>query len=223
MFVLVNRIRFSPPLAPQFSRSTGEEMDTKKERVLSFFDVEIGQFILGDLDVLAHIRPHPSTQLGGCTVPQAMLIFAALDLLGFLVNDDPNACKTKTAKNYQAIFSSDLGLFPVKYEAATDVLVKLFRHGVVHQFFSKASGMGKFNLSIPFILRSGAVPCLNIDRLTEDFTNAVRVLRERIASGKYNSLAERINDRLDVLAYDDYADLRKLVEETVEPSAGGDE
>jgi len=86
-------------------------MDRKKERVLSFFDVEIGQFILGDLDVLAHIRPHPSTQSGGCTVPQAMLIFTALDLLGFLVDDDPNARKTNTAKNYQAIFSSDLGFF----------------------------------------------------------------------------------------------------------------
>jgi hypothetical protein len=72
-----------------------------------------------------------------------MLIFAALDLLGFLVNDDPNACKTETAKNYQVIFSSELGLFPETYQAAIDVLVKLFRNGIVYQFFSKASGIGK--------------------------------------------------------------------------------
>jgi hypothetical protein len=71
-------------------------------------------------------------------------------------------------------------------------------------------------------LSSEQIPTLNIDRLTEDFTNAVRVLRERIASGKYNALAERINDRLDVLARDDYKDLQKLIEETVEPSTGGD-
>jgi hypothetical protein len=186
-------------------------MDRKKERVLSFFDVEIGQFILGDLDVLAHIRPHPSTQSGGCTIPQAMLIFATLDLLGFLVNDDPNASKTNTAKNYQVIFSSDLGLFPEEYQVATDVLVKLFRHGIVHQFFSKASAMGKFNTSMPHILRSGTVPCLNIDRFTEDFRNAVHMLRDRIASGEYNFLTERINDRLDVLARDDYEDLWKFV------------
>jgi hypothetical protein len=191
-------------------RITEEEMDMKKERVLSFFDVEIGQFILGDLEILAHIRPHPSTQSGGCTIPQAMLIFTALDLLGFLVNDDPNARKTNTAKNYQAIFSSDLGLFPEEYEAATDMLVKLFRHGIVHQFFSKASAMGKFNNLMPFIVKSGTVPCLNVDRLTEDFTKAVRLLRERIASGKNKSIIKRINDRLDRLASDDYKDLQKL-------------
>ena len=197
-------------------------MDMKQKRVLSFFDVEIGQFILGDLDMLAHIRPHPSTQLGGCTAPQAMLIFAVLDLLGFLINDDPNARKTETAKNFQVIFSSELELFPEIYQAATDVLVKLFRHGIVHQFFPKASGMGKYGSSLPFILRSRQIPTLNIDRLTEDFTNAVRVLRERIASGRYNALAERINHRLDGLAHDDYKDLQELIEETVEPSSGGD-
>lgn len=71
-------------------------------------------------------------------------------------------------------------------------------------------------------MKSGTVPCLNVDRLTEDFTNAVRLLRERIASGKNKSLTERINERLDGLAYDDYKDLRKLFEKTVEPTAGGD-
>jgi len=182
----------------------------KQKRVLSFFDVEIEQFILGDLEILSYIRPHPKTQLGGCAVPQAMLIFSVLDLLGFLVDDSPNACKSKTTKNLQVIFSSELGLFPKTYQAETDVLVKLFRHGVMHQFFSKASGIGKYGLLHRCILSSGHTPTLNIDKFTDDFTNAVRTLRERIASGKYNDLVETIFNHLNILAIDDSKDLQRL-------------
>lgn len=194
-------------------------MNTKQKRVLSFFDIEIKQYVLGDLEILSHIRPHPTSQLGGCAAPQAMLIFSTLDLLGYLINKSPNARKTDTAKNLKVVFSSELKLFPETYIEYTDELIRLFRHGVMHQFFSKASGMGKYGIWAPSILSSGQIPTLNIDKFTEDFTNAVGTLRERIASGNHIELIEQINSRLDTLARDDMEDLQRLNKKNVEPTA----
>lgn len=194
-------------------------MNSAQKRVLTFFDVEIRQFVLGDLEILSHIRPHPTSHLGGCAVPQSMLIFSTLDLLGYLINRSPNARKTETAKNLKVVFYSELKLFPEEYKNYSDELIELFRHGVMHQFFSKASGIGKYGTLAASIMGSGGIPTLNIDKFTEDFTSAVSALREAIASGDYNDLAEQINSRLDTLAFDDMDDLQRLNKKKVDPSA----
>ena len=115
-----------------------------------------------------------------------------------------------TKNNLKSILISDLELFPEPYRNATDELFTLFRHGVMHQFFSKASGMDKYGLTSPVIISSGHIPTLNIDKFTEDFMNAVRMLNEHIASGKHNDLVEQINNRLDILAIEDMDDLEKI-------------
>lgn len=118
-------------------------MNLKVQRVLKFFNTEIEQYVIGDLKCLSKIRPDEETGLRGCTVPQAMLIFAVLDMLGYLVNEDPKASKKATLKNYKVIFSTKNGFFPANYEKETDKIVKLFRHGIMHQAFAKASGVAK--------------------------------------------------------------------------------
>jgi hypothetical protein len=190
-------------------------MKEKRVRVIQYFDTEIEQYVLQDLNRLSQIRPDPNTGLRGCTVPQAMLIFAVLDLLGYLVNEDPKASKKNTSKNYSAIFSSNLGLFPIQYEQDIDKIVKLFRHGLMHQFFPKASGIAKVIGDKPLIFPGSKNLCLNVDRLSADLVNAIRVLRQRIENGsnEANELVERINGRLDILIKEDFEELDKVCRE----------
>lgn len=182
-------------------------MNPKIKRVLQFFNNELECYVIGDLDRLSEIRPDKNTGLRGCSTPQAMLIFAILDLLGYLINEDPNASKRATSKNYEVIFSSTLGLFPAQYEEETEKIVKLFRHGIMHQFFAKASGVTKATVDKPLIYLVNDTPHLNVDRLSVDVINAIRQLRQRIESGACDDLAEQINSHLDILAEDDFKEL----------------
>jgi hypothetical protein len=187
-------------------------MKQKRARVIQYFDTEIEQYVLQDLKRLSQIRPDPKTGLRGCTIPQAMLIFAVLDLLGYLVNEDPKASKTNTFKNYSAIFASNLGLFPIQYEQDTDKIVKLFRHGLMHQFFPKASAIAKATVGQPLIFPASKNLCLNVDRLSADLVHAISVLRRRLESGPNgdDDLVERINGRLDILTKEDFEELDKV-------------
>lgn len=150
-------------------------MTPKQQRVLQFFDDEVEKYVLQDLSRLSEIRPDPKTGLGGCTVPQAMLLFAVLDLFGYLVNENPGASKTRTLDNYRAIFSSKHGLLPMQYEEETERIVKLFRHGIMHQFFPKASAVVKVPDKMPLIFPTKGILCLNVDKLSEDVVNVIRV------------------------------------------------
>lgn len=184
-------------------------MDPKRQRVLEFFDNEIEHYVIGDLVRLSEIRPDRQTGLRGCTVPQAMLIFAILDLFGYLINEDPCASKKKTFQNYKAIFSSKYGLFPLQYEKETERIVKIFRHGIMHQFFPKASGVAKMGKEKPLIITHD-IPCLNVDKLSNDVVNTIQELRQRIASGNHDDLAERINNRLDILGKENFEERETL-------------
>ena len=112
--------------------------------------------------------------------------------------------------NYKVIFASKHGLFPKQYENEAERIVKLFRHGIIHQFFPKASAIAKSSEDRDLIDLSGNVPCLNVDRLSKDVLNAIRQLGWRIANGKCDELAERINNRLDILAREDFEELGKV-------------
>lgn len=187
-------------------------MHQKRARVTQFFDTEIKLYVLQDLDRLSQIRPDKITGLRGCTIPQAMLIFAVLDLLGYLVNEDPKASKKNTYKNYRAIFSSNLLLFPAQYEQDSDKIVKIFRHGIMHQFFPKASGIAKVTVDKPLIFPVGENLCLNVDRFSGDIVNAISILRQHIESGSNGDecLVDRINGRLDILSKEDFEELNEV-------------
>lgn len=183
-----------------------------KHRVLNFFKNELNNYVVGDLNRLSEIHPDRRTGFRGCTIPQAMLIFALLDLLGYLINDDPTASKRNTLNNYKFIFSSTCGLFPKEYEKESDRIVKLFRHGIIHQFFPKASGIAKLSKDMPLLGLNGNIPCLNVNRLTHDTLNAIRKLHVQIENSKCDELVNRINNRLDILAKEDFEELSNLIQ-----------
>jgi hypothetical protein len=177
-----------------------------KERVLEFFANEVSNYILGDIDRLTNeVRPDEKTGLRGCTVPLAMMVFSVIDLFGYLCRDDKDARKTDTLKNFQYLMSEAAGLFPAAYNDNCEKIVKLFRHGLIHQFFPKASVISKSGLERPLIFEnSEGVPTLNVDVLSKDIRVALDKLKCVIAENKNPCLTERINRRLDKLIKEDY-------------------
>lgn len=130
--------------------------------------------------------------------------------LGFLVNPDAKASKTKTLENYAAIFSTALGLFPDEYARETIRIVKLFRHGIMHQVFPKASGIGKGHADKPLVFASGHIPNLNLDRFTMDTVACISRLRAMLADDQYDALASQMNGRLDLMSKEDFETLIAL-------------
>ena len=120
---------------------TNSGISPEKQRVLGLFDTEVSMYILKDIDKLNEIRPDKEG-LCGCTVPLAMMLFAVIDFFGYLTRDDSNPKKTDTLANFKYLFSEKAAFFPKIYEDNCDKIVKLFRHGLIHQFFPKASGIG---------------------------------------------------------------------------------
>ena len=104
-----------------------------------------------------------------------MLVFAILDLLGYLIDEDLEHQKLRHPRIMTHNLSrqnTDVSCAVRKRRRAK--IVKLFRHGIMHQFFPKASAVAKMGeSSCPLILSQGT-PCLNVDRLSEDVVNAVR-------------------------------------------------
>ena len=167
-----------------------------KRRVLGFFDNEVSKYILKDIEKLNEIIPNKDG-LCGCTVPLAMMLLAVIDFFGYLTRDDDNPRKSDTLGNFKYLLSEKACFFPKVYNDYCDKIVKLFRHGLIHQFFPKASGIAKAGLGYPLIFENSGIPNLNVDILSKDVKEALGKIRESIVQNHDNSLVERINNRLD--------------------------
>ena len=191
---------------------TNSENSLGKERVLGFFDREVSMYILQDIDRLTNeIRPDKDTGLRGCTVPLAMVLFAVIDLFGYLTREDNDPKKTDTLGNFGYLLSEKANFFPKIYQDNCDKIVKLFRHGLIHQFFPKASGIAKAGLRYPLIFENSGIPNLNVDILSKDVKEALGRIKESIVQNYDSSLVERINNRLHKLAKEDYETLNAII------------
>jgi len=188
-----------------------------KRRLQDLFDNEISFYVLPDVERLTNeIRPDSNGQRG-CTVPLAMMLFSIIDFFGFLMRDDENARKTETLQNYEYLLTKS-GYFPRIYSEGKNCkkIVKLFRHGMIHQFFPKASAISKAGKDKPLIFEdvSGTIkiPILNVDVLSKDLVDAISKIQEDIINNEEGNkeLILRMNSRLDLLAKEDYEDLDKL-------------
>jgi len=180
-------------------------------RMRNFFDNEISNFVLPDIDRLTNeIRPNDQG-LRGCTVPLAMLLFSLIDLLGFLMRPDQNANKRKTRRNFEYLLSESR-YFSETYAENWKMILELFRHGIMHQFFPKASGITKAGRNTPLIFMHEDKPTLNVDALSTDLVEAINRIRGDIISGSGSDLIVRMNDRLGKLAKDDYDELAEYDE-----------
>lgn len=189
---------------------TNSEISPEKRRELNFFDNEVSMYILKDIDKLNEIRPNKEGECG-LTVPSAIMLFAVIDLFGYLTRDDSNPKKTCTLENFKYLLSKKAGFFPKIYEVNCDKIVKLFRHGVMHQFFPKASGIAKAGENNPLLFESSGIPILNVDVLSKDVKEALGKIKQSVIQNLDNTIVDRINNRLDKLAKEDYETLSTLI------------
>jgi hypothetical protein len=182
-----------------------------KKRVEGFFNNEVAMYILPDLERLTdEIRPDPKNGQRGCTIPLAMMIFGVIDLFGYLMRNNNNAKKTETYENFKYLFSKRTGFFPNIYDEKCDMMVKLFRHGLIHQFFPKASGILKAEKSKPLIFCQDGIPNLNVDVLANDLKVALEKMKKYVEKNEDPELVVRINERLDKLSKEDYEALEEF-------------
>lgn len=188
-----------------------------KKRVQNFFNDEISFYVLPDINLLTNeIRPDSNGQKG-CTAPLAMMLFSIIDLIGFLMREDENAKKEETTKNFEFLLSKS-GFFPEIYSESNnwEKIVKLFRHGLIHQFFPKACAISKAGKDNPLIFEvkygEKNIYNLNVDILSRDLVDVIFKIKEYISKndGVNKEFILRMNRRLDVLAKEDYEDLDKL-------------
>ncbi|MGD0842833.1 MAG: hypothetical protein ABSA06_00490 [Geobacteraceae bacterium] len=185
---------------------------TTHPNLCSFFTYSVNDYILPDLKRLREeIRPNQDEKgLQGCTVPTAMFAFSILDLVGFLMRPDNTAKRDETTKNISYMLSVTAGLFPAEYEPSSEVLIKLFRHGLMHQVFPKACGIAKTppSLNLPLIFYQSNTPNLNVDRLVDDLVKALLSLDAKVRTD--GVLATRMEGRLLDLYREDQNQLQKM-------------
>jgi hypothetical protein len=180
---------------------------SSKNRVMKFFDNEVRLYILNDIETLNSIE---DTGLGNCAVPHAMMLFAVIDLFGYLTREDEDPKKTDTLGNFRYFLSEKANFFPKEYVENYEKIVKLFRHGLIHQFFPKASGICRAGTQDLLIFENQGSYNLNVDVLSRDVVAALEKVRQYCSETHNNELPERINSRLDRLAREDYETIYSL-------------
>lgn len=178
-----------------------ENHTSSQVRVMRFFNCEVKQYILNDIETLNSVN---NTKLGNCAVPLAMMLFAVIDLFGYLTREDIDPRKTDTLGNFAYLLSKNASFFPEEYADKYEMIVKLFRHGLVHQFFPKASGICRVGIHNSLILRNQDSCSLNVDVLARDVVGALEKVRQACSDAHNHELPERINSRLDRLSEEDY-------------------
>jgi hypothetical protein len=196
----------------------------RDHEMLFWFLWALNHYIVPDLFRLRReVRPRAGGK-AACTIPTALFAFSILDLLGFLMRPAP-ASKKQSEKNICFACSTAAGLFPAEYDRVSEVLVQLFRHGLTHQIFPKASGVSKPNPAdkkpLIFFL-DGSIPNLNVDRLVDDLLSAMRKFRALASDAQSEPLARQMNDRLLQLEKEDRDRLRAMQDKgLLEPLTSG--
>lgn len=179
---------------------------SRQEPWQAFFDGAIDLYVLPDIQRLTdEIRPDnvgPSSGLRGCTIPLAMMLFAAIDLFGFLTRPEPNADKLQTSRNMR-YFLGERDYFEQTYEDNSKLLVEIYRHGLMHQIFPKASAIAKAGADQPLIDRQRGNHILNVDRLSTDVVAAMQRIRQDLEENRHPELTARMNGRLRQLQEED--------------------
>ena len=201
-------------------------------RCLAGFLSDVNVFVLPDLKRLRNdIRPDRNG-FAGCTVPTAMFAFAVLDLVGFLIRPEPpglcDECRRRrlmaTSDNIAFSLSSEGGILPPEYENNTELLLKLFRHGIMHQVLPKAAGIAKVaaDSDLPLIYyQPQACPNLNVDKLADDLIRALALLENRVRSPNGNGLASQMDQRIRFLHAEGQSLLEAMKKKGLVEGCGG--
>lgn len=172
-------------------------------RILDFLKNEVSDYIVTDIKRLALIRPEGEKGLGSCAIAEAMFLFAIMEYFGYLIRDDESNPKPNDTKGHLTqLFSNALVDLPEEYASRSEELVQLFRHGLMHQIFPKATGICKAGVNQPLFATFDGIDHLNVDRLGEDVLNMIEVLRTQLP-GK-SALCEQMSRRMDKVSATDF-------------------
>ena len=181
-------------------------MSTRAE---NFLHGEVIKYLIPDIKRLRRLRPQGTEGLAGCTIPTAMLLFVITDLFGFLVRTDCRKPKIDDTKgNFRAIFSHPLAAFPDEYLTRLDTLVYLFRNGLMHQIFPKASGIRKSGMKAPLFESFDGLDHLNVDRFARDVLSMIVRFRDHISDRDSQGLCNQMSERLDLMSQRDFFETR---------------
>jgi hypothetical protein len=205
-------------------------MEEKEKRVKQYFDTIISGYLVHDLQNLLDEKldtKHP----GGCSAPLAMMVFSAMNILGYLTSSK-NTGKIQDAETEECIkeFCNDwMAKINHIYKKSTfqEILVNFFRHGLAHQFMSITSSAitrdPHHNKVIKIIKNEkdekGII--LQVKILANDFLEAINLLKKKIESATKNDLPfiNQIFDRLNSIREkhrDNVAELFKKIERNLE-------
>jgi hypothetical protein len=107
------------------------------------------------------------------TIPFAMMIFSCMDVIGaILKGGKPKA----TALNIEE-FYNHIAQKPNKVEL--DCLIKLFRHGLAHNYFPKRGQAISYHSKNPKALffKNGSEICLNVNVLEKNFVDGFTLVK----------------------------------------------
>lgn len=183
----------------------GEDME---DSILNFMKGEISKYIIPDIQRLIALRPQGAEGTAGCTIPTAMLLFATIDLFGYLIRDDCRKPKIDDTKgNLKSLFSHPLGNFPPEYADRLETLVYLFRHGLMHQVFPKMAGIQKSGPSSPLFSFFDDLDHLNVDRFSKDVIEMILSLKNNLSQPKWAGSCDQMSKRLNKMAEKDYYEM----------------
>jgi hypothetical protein len=167
------------------------------DSILNFMNGEVSKYIIPDIQKLIALRPQGAEGTAGCTIPTAMLLFATIDLFGYLIRDDCREPKNDNTKgNLRALFYHPLGNFPSDYIDRLDTLVYLFRHGLMHQVFPKMAGIQKNGFNSPLFVFFNNQDHLNVDRFSRDVIDMLSNFKSNLSQPKWTDLCDKMSKRL---------------------------
>lgn len=179
-----------------------------EDSILNFMKGEVSKYIIPDIRRLIALRPQGAERTAGCTIPTAMLLFATIDLFGYLIRDDCRKPKIDDTKgSLRALFSHPLGNFPSEYRDRIDTLVYLFRHGLMHQVFPKMAGIQKNGLNSPLFVFFDNLDHLNVDRFSRDVVDMLFNFKNNLSQPNWAGLCDQMSKRLNKMAEKDYYEM----------------
>jgi hypothetical protein len=175
-----------------------------KTTVLAFFDDYILRYVISDLKKLDSIQAD-AQGAAGCTVPQALATFAAVDLFGYLI--DPN--NSNTIKMTMMPFLGNSQIFAVTGPSQLTTFMHSFRDDVrsatAHRYFFPQFDVTKDPQNSLFI-NSGGVTIFNVSYFTTVVINGITTIHRQIIDDRFiisgytqQESVQRFYDRLQAL------------------------
>jgi len=149
---------------------------------------------------------------GGCNFPIVLYILTSMEWIGFIARDC-NCTKSQRDATHENIGECLKYFNNPKYanKHIKNIIIKIFRHGLVHQFGPKAAGISRGNCLEFAIYTYNDLPVIDADLFASDFIEAIDNCIEKVVQD--DKFFNRVKEKLNYLFAEDKKDLYKLADE----------